>query len=102
MLKNKKTRDFSRVTRTLLPRNRSAQVGETVSWIIATLIIIGILLIFIWISVLMAKVKTISLGDSTPDAETESTLIEGKISMAHQLANNKNKNVIDNILKENG
>jgi len=82
--------------------NKSGQVGETVSWIVATLIILAILLIFIWISVLMAKVKTIGIGNIQTDSGTKVDLLAQKTSFANQLANNQNKEMIDNILKENG
>jgi Na+-transporting methylmalonyl-CoA/oxaloacetate decarboxylase gamma subunit len=84
-------------------KNKRGQVGETISWVIATIVIIGVLLIFIYISTLMSKVKQISeieLSVSGSDIKTE--LLTEKTSLAHQLANNRNKEVIDNILAENG
>ena len=44
-------------------KNKKAQVGETITWIVATLIIIGILLIFIYASVAMAKAKSIKSSE---------------------------------------
>lgn len=79
---------------------KRAQVGETITWIVATLIIIGILLIFIWISILMSKVKVIGIGNLKTDLTKESVSLNVKTSLAHQIANNKNKEIIDNILKE--
>ncbi len=85
----------------MLRYNRSGQVGETASWLIATLIIIGILIIFIYISVLMAKVKVIGIGNLESDLRKESQVLMMKTSLSHELANDKNKEIIDNILKEN-
>lgn len=79
---------------------RKAQVGETMSWIIATLIIIGILIIFIYISVLMANVKKINLSDLQSDSKQEVNLLSEKTSFAYKLTNNKDKALIDNLLKE--
>jgi len=81
---------------------KKGQVGETVSWVVATIIIVAILLIFIWISVLMAKVKTVGIGDVQTDSGTKVDLFAQKTAMANQLDNNQNKEMIDNILKENG
>jgi hypothetical protein len=78
---------------------KKGQVGETISWLIATLVIIGVLLLFIWISVMMSKVKVIAVGDLRTDSGKESVILTMKTSLANQL-NNENKEVIDNILKE--
>ncbi len=80
---------------------KRAQIGETITWIIATLIIIGTLVVFIFFSVLMSKVKNIAIGDIKTDLTKESVSLNVKTSLAHQIANNKNKEIIDNILKEN-
>jgi TRAP-type mannitol/chloroaromatic compound transport system permease small subunit len=82
-------------------RNKKGQTGETISWIVATLVIIGILLIFIWISVLMSKVKIVKIGDVKTDLPKEPQSLNVKTALAHKIANGKNKEVIDNILKEN-
>ncbi len=82
-------------------KSKKAQVGETTAWIIATLIIIGILIIFIYISVLMAKVKVINVGNLKSDLGKESQVLSMKTTLSHVLVNNKNKEIIDNILKEN-
>ncbi len=103
MLKyNKKTRDPARLSLPLLPRSSSGQVGETVSWIIATLVIIGILVIFIYISVLMSKIKGTGIISLKLNMEKENSILSEKTLIAHKLADNKNKEVIDNILKEDG
>lgn len=83
-------------------KDKKGQVGETVSWVVATIIIVAILLIFIWISILMAKAKNFSTGDVQTDSGTKVDLLAQKTAMANQLDNNQNKEMIDNILKENG
>lgn len=80
---------------------KKAQTGETISWIIATLVIVGILLVFIWISVLMSKTKVIGIGDVKVGLAKKSVSLDTKTALANQLANNRNKEIIDNILKEN-
>ena len=79
---------------------KKAQVGETVSWIIATLIIIGILIIFIVVSSLMSSAKLIHVGSVKIDMK-ETNLLPEKTSFAYQLTNYKDKDIIENILKEN-
>ncbi len=82
-------------------RYKKGQVGETISWLVATLVIVGILLLFIWISILMSKAKVIATGDLRT-AGKESEILITKTSLANQLTGNKNKEIIDNILKEDG
>jgi hypothetical protein len=83
--------------------NKRAQVGETVSWIVATLVIIGILIIFIYVSVLMSKVKVVGIGAINFYSESGVDILAQKTSFAYNLTNNKNKELIDGILlKENG
>jgi len=97
--KSKKTRDPARMR--IIPRSRSAQVGETVSWVIATLIIVGILIIFLFISVGMSNTKFIKAGNVETDLK-EVNLLKEKTSFAYQLTNYKNKDIIENILKQGG
>jgi hypothetical protein len=80
-------------------KNKKAQAGETVSWVIATLVIIGILIIFIYASVLMSKVKVINLQGVQSDLTDKSKVLEEKTHLSNLILNNKDKEMIDNILK---
>lgn len=80
-------------------KNKKAEIGATMSWIIATLVIIGILLIFIYVSVLLSKSKAINIGNLKTDSK-EYSILELKTSLAHQLAGNRNKELIDNTIRE--
>jgi len=82
-------------------KNRKAQIGETISWIIATIIIIGILIVFIYISILISKTKIIQTLSIQFDIADKTELLNQKTSFSHQLAGNLNKEIIDNILEEN-
>jgi len=84
----------------MLRSNNKGQVGETMSWVVATLIIIGILIAFIYISVLMADLKKISLADIHTESEQGVDILSEKTVLAHTLANNKDKQQIDQILGE--
>lgn len=83
-----------------MSRYKHGQVGETVSWVVATLIIVGILIVFIYISILMADLKKINLNDVHIDSEKEINFLSEKTAFAHTLSSNKNKEMIDNLLKE--
>jgi len=80
---------------------KRAQIGETVIWIIATLVIVGVLLLFIFISSLMSKVKTIHVGNLETDVKV-TNLLKEKTSFAYQLTDYKNRELIEGILKEDG
>lgn len=81
------------------PFSKKGQTGETVSWIVATLVIIGILIIFIYISVLMSDAKKINLVDAKTDLPSESSILTEKNFIANEIMNNKNKEMINGILK---
>ncbi len=81
-------------------KSKRGQTGETISWIVATLVIVGILLIFIWISVLMSKAKFVKIGDVRTDLPQQSKSLDMKTFIANQIANNRNKEIIDNILNQ--
>lgn len=76
------------------------QVGETMSWIIVTIIIVGILIISVYISSLMSKVKNINIGDLKFDSDEDFDLLQQKAFFAYQLSLDKNKEAIENILNE--
>jgi len=84
----------------MLKSNKKAQTGETITWVIATIVIIGILILFIYVSTLLAKGKTIGVGNLKTDIPEYSLVLMTKTYIAHQLAENKSKEVIDNILLE--
>ena len=82
-----------------LINHKKGQTGETVTWLVATLVIIGILILFIYVSVLMSDVKGVSLGNLQTDLGKESQVLTEKTSISNVIMNNKNKETIDNILK---
>ena len=81
--------------------NKKAQIGETLTWIIATLIIIGVLVLFIYSSSLLAKTKSLNIPELKMDSSEEVNWIEAKISFAHIKSNNLNKEIIDNWINKN-
>lgn len=80
--------------------SKKGQVGQTVSWIIATVVIIVILIAFIYISVLVSKTKAIGLLGMQSDVAEKPELLIQKTSFSHQLAGDKDKELIDTILNE--
>jgi hypothetical protein len=79
--------------------NKKAQTGETIAWLIATLVIVGILILFIYASVLMSNVKGVNIGNLQTDSTKESAVLTEKTTLSNVMMNNKNKETIDNILK---
>lgn len=81
-------------------KNKMGAVGETITWTAATLIIIGILIIFLIFSSLLAKVKVVNISAIKSDVGEDSPVLAMKTVLAHILAGNKDKENIDNILEE--
>jgi ABC-type sulfate transport system permease component len=80
--------------------NKKAQIGETITWTAATFIIIGILIIFLIFSSLLAKIKVINFNEIKSDVSDESPVFSMKTNLAHISAGNLNKETIDGILEE--
>jgi hypothetical protein len=80
--------------------NKKGTLGEGITWVIATLIILMAVFIFIWISSLISKTKAIHPGDIRIDMEEESTSLIMKTSFAEQLTPSKDNQKIEEILNE--
>jgi hypothetical protein len=83
--------------------NKKSQVGDTLTWFVATIIIIIILIIFIYFSSILSKakniefeVKSISLSDGS---ETLVNLLGEKSNLAYKI-NNSNKDFIEEWINE--
>jgi uncharacterized metal-binding protein len=73
--------------------DKRGQVGETITWIVATVIIVVTLVIFIFVSVLMADVKEVIF-------ERRVDWISVKTLFAHLLTEDENKEVIDDWIED--
>ena len=79
----------------LYNKNRKAQVGETITWVIATIVIVVILIISIYAASLLAQTKKkFSFGT----VQREEDLIMEKSLFAYFLADDEKKNIIYNGL----
>jgi hypothetical protein len=81
--------------------NKKAQVGETLTWAIATIIILVVLILFIYASIGLAKTKKIGsesiiFGESGSSEENNWIIL--KNSLAFSL-NDKNKEIIEEWIK---
>jgi len=77
--------------------NKNAQIGETMTWVIATIIIIAVLIISIYASSLLANTrKTLSYQKE----KKESDLLMEKSLFAYFLADDTKKNLIYDQLKK--
>ncbi len=72
--------------------SKKAQVGETVTWIIATIVLIVILLVFIFASSTLAKFKSFKVNLKA-NSEEDASWIDSKTQIAYSL-NNANRNKI--------
>jgi hypothetical protein len=81
-------------------KNRSGAIGETLTWFAATLIIIGALIIFLLLSSLIAKIKVLNSEEVINNLEEESPVLVVKTFIAHDIADDINKELIDNTLEE--
>lgn len=71
--------------------NKRGQVGESITWVIATIVVIVLLIIFIYASIVLSEFK--SLKTSTKKISTGSVdWISSKTQMAYSISSsNKNK-----------
>ena len=79
--------------------SKKAQVGESVTWIIATLIIVMILLIFIYASVILGKTKTIKRDIKIDSGNLSLDWIKIKTEIAYKF-NIQNKNKISSWIAQ--
>jgi hypothetical protein len=56
------TKNWKFLSSSIFPKTRKGQVAETVTWVVATMIIILILIVSIFISVSLSKAKELSIS----------------------------------------
>jgi ABC-type phosphate transport system permease subunit len=79
-------------------KNKKAQVGESITWIIATIILVVILIIFIYASVALSKTK--SFNSDVKEKLTDSVdWINSKTEMAYSI-NDNGKNRIQTWISQ--
>jgi hypothetical protein len=70
--------------------NKKGQVGESITWVVATIILIVVLIVFIYASIALAKAK--SLTPIKSDSEESADWVNSKTQIAYSInSNNKNK-----------
>lgn len=75
--------------------NKKAQISEIMTWVIATIVILVILIVFIYASSLLAqKTKTVEAKDLKIDFEKSVDLLETKTSIAYSFASELERNII--------
>jgi hypothetical protein len=79
--------------------NKRAQVGESITWVVATIVLIILLIVFIYASILLSKTKYIKF-DEKVNSEGFADWISYKTQMAYSI-NDNNKNKIDVWISEN-
>ncbi len=92
---NKRQKNQRFISYTFLEKKRKAQVSKIMTWVVATIIILTILLIFVYASSLLAqKTKIIKVKDLKIDFEEEVDLLETKNLIAHSSASEAEKEII--------
>jgi len=85
----------------LKKRGKRAQVGETMTWILATIVLVVLLLTFIYATSILADFKkVVNYKAQEVEIKSISDLIVTKTSLAY-LINDNNKNKINGWIKEN-
>lgn len=81
--------------------NKKAQVSEIMTWVVATIIILTILIVFIYASSLFAqKSKIVDAKNLKIDIGEEGDLLETKNLIAYSSASESEKNLIERWGKE--
>ncbi|MFC1710554.1 hypothetical protein ACFLZJ_00110 [Nanoarchaeota archaeon] len=75
--------------------NKKAQVGETMTWIIATIAIIVILLLSLYASSVLGKLKVVNSKDVNEEIDRL-----GKKTALTYFLDSSNKQIIQNWIKE--
>jgi hypothetical protein len=71
--------------------NKRGQVGETITWVVATIFLIAILLLFIYSAIAMAKAKSLKV-DIKLSSGSSVDWVNSKTQMAYSISSaNKNK-----------
>ena len=82
--------------------NKKAQISEIMTWVVETIVILSILIVFIYASSLLAqKTKTIKAQDLRIDSEKEVNLLDTKTLIAYSSASEEKRGVIEGWGKEN-
>jgi hypothetical protein len=77
----------------MLSNSKRGQIGESITWVVATVILIILLIVFIYASIILSKAKFLRF-DAKADSENSADWIGSKTEMAYSI-NDDNKNKID-------
>ena len=80
---------------------KKGQIGETMTWIVATLIIVFVLLVSIYVSSLLSKTKNIGSDDFNSE-DLRQDLLAKKSLIAFLLSENSNEKTTYAIINEEG
>jgi predicted Holliday junction resolvase-like endonuclease len=78
--------------------NKRGQVGETITWVISTIILIVILIVFVFASVELSKVKSLKVNLKA-NSEESADWINSKTQMAYSISST-NRNRISSWISE--
>jgi len=81
--------------------SKRAQIGESLTWIIATLIIIVVLIIFISFSATLSKTKIFKAKAKEASGDLYSNWIDSKTEIAYRIKSENKEKIADWIAEEN-
>jgi len=81
-------------------KNKRGEIGKTITWIVSTLIIVGILILFIYISSGISNFKSLKSSDVFTNLSSNSQIFEMKTFIALKI-NNIDREKIEDTLKRN-
>jgi hypothetical protein len=80
--------------------NKKGGIGDIFAWVVATIVIAGLLFFFLVSSSILAKNKKILPADIDLNIGDGSSTLEVKNFLSYTITNNKDRQKIENILEE--
>lgn len=75
----------------MLNNSKKGQVGESITWVIATIVVIVLLIIFIYASIVLSELKSLKINTKKTSVSLVDW-IDSKTQMAYAISSgNKNK-----------
>jgi len=78
-------------------KNKKAQIGGTLTWFVATIIIVFILLVAVYAASMLGKAKSLNSGSGKVEKENQEEWVSVKNSLAFE-KNSSNQNKIEEWL----
>ena len=81
--------------------NKRGQIGETMTWVVATIIVVVLLTIFIYASSALAKTKNLSLTDLKISLDKTKDIVNTKSLFAYEKTSEEKKVLVKQWIDKN-